>query len=106
MLFTPVVVPVTFTENVQDDPAPGDTVSVPPDRLTLPLPATAVIVPLPQVPVKPLGVATTTPAGKVSVNATPLSATLVFGLVMVKLNVLLVFTGILIGLKDLVIVAL
>src|SRR6266849_1330239 len=48
LFFTPAVVPVTFTENVHDDPAAGDAVNVPPERLMLPLPATAVIVPLPQ----------------------------------------------------------
>src|SRR5207302_11519472 len=67
LFFTPAVVPVTFTENVHVDPAAGDAVSVPPDRLMLPLPATAVIVPLPQEPVKPFGVATTSPAGRLSV---------------------------------------
>src|SRR5712691_11066856 len=101
LFFTPAVVPVTSAENVHDEPAAGDAVSVPPDRLTVPLPATAVIVPLPQEPVT-LGVAATTrPAGKVSVNATPLSATLVFGLVMVKLNVLLAFSAMLVGLNAL-----
>src|SRR6266852_5896296 len=102
--FTPAVVPVTSTENVHDDPAAGDAVSVPPDRLMLPLPAVAVIVPLPQEPVT-LGVAATTrPAGKLSVNATPLSALAVFGLVMVKLSVLLAFNAMLVGLKALLIV--
>ena len=94
MFFTPAVVPVTATEKVQDDPAAGDAVSVPPDRLMLPLPAVAVIVPLPQEPVIFGVVATTTPAGRLSVKATPLNATLVFGLVMVKLSVLFVFTAI------------
>ena len=103
LFLTPPVVPVTDTENVQEDPTAGDAVNVPPDRLMLPAPALAVMVPLPQVPVM-LGVAaTTTPEGRVSVNATPLSATFVFGLAMVKLNVLLAFTGIEVGLKLLVI---
>src|SRR5438445_497037 len=94
LLLLPAVVPVTSTEKVQDDPAAGDAVSVPPDRLMVPLPAVAVIVPLPQEPVT-LGVAaTTSPAGKLSVNATPLSATLVFGFWMVKLNVLFAFSAI------------
>src|SRR6266567_8289587 len=83
LLLLPALVPVTSAENVQDDPAAGDAVNVPPDRLMLLLPATAVIVPLPQEPVM-LGVAaTTTPAGKLSVKAIPLSALAVFGLVMV-----------------------
>jgi hypothetical protein len=77
---------------------------VPPERLMLPLPAVAVIVPLPQEPVT-LGVAATTkPAGRLSVNATPVNATFVFGLLMVKLNVLLVFMGMLAKLNDLVMV--
>src|SRR5712692_9270690 len=80
LLLLPAVVPVTFTEKVHVEPAAGDAVSVPPDRLMLPLPATAVIVPLPQEPVNPLGFATTTPAGKLSVKPTPLSALAVFGL--------------------------
>jgi hypothetical protein len=102
LFFTPAVVPVTSTEKVQEDPAAGDAVKVPPAKLMLPLPAVAVIVPLPQEPVT-LGVeATVTPAGKLSVNATPLRATLVFGLLMVKLNVLLVFSAMLVGLNDLV----
>jgi hypothetical protein len=55
-----------------------------------------VIVPLPQVPVSPFGVATTNPAGKVSVKLTPLSAT-VFpaGLVIVNVRLVVPFNGIL-----------
>ena len=45
-----------------------------PDRLMLVDPASAVAVP-PQVFESPFGVATTNPAGKVSVNATPASVT-------------------------------
>ena len=104
LFFTPAVVPVTLTENVQEEPAAGDAVSVPPDKLTLPLPATAVMVPLPQDPVSPLGVATTKPAGRLSVKATPLSATLVFGFAMVKLSEVEPFSGMLAAPKDLVIV--
>src|SRR5205085_9596683 len=104
LFFTPAVVPVTFTENVQEDPAAGDAVSVPPERLMLPLPATAVMVPLPQVPVSPFGVATTRPAGRLSVKATPLRATFVFGLLMLKVRVLLAFSATLVGLNALVMV--
>src|SRR2546423_232463 len=83
LLLLPAVVPVTSTENVHVDPAVGDAVSVPPDRLMLLLAAVAVIVPLPQEPVT-LGVAaTTTPAGRLSVNATPLRVLKVLGLVIV-----------------------
>ena len=102
LFFNPAVVPVTSTEKLHVDPAVGDAVNVPPDRLMLPLAAVAVIVPLPHDPVTFGGVATTTPDGKLSVNATPLSATPVFGLVMLKLNVLLAFNGMLVGLNDLI----
>lgn len=61
--------------------------TVAPDKLTLPEPAAAVVVP-PQVLVNPFGVEITIPAGNVSVNATPVSATpFAAGLVIVKLNV-------------------
>jgi len=52
--------------------------SVPPDKLTEELPATAVIVPAPQEPDKAFGVATTNPAGSVSVKDTPLIAKVAF----------------------------
>ena len=84
LLFTPAVVPVTLTENVQEAPA----AKVAPERVTLPEPATAVIVPPPQLPVRPLlGVDTTRPAGSVSVKATPVNARAAFGLLIVKLKV-------------------
>src|SRR5207244_9063360 len=67
LLFVPAVVPVTLTEHVHDEPAPGDAVLVPPESLIEPLPATAVTVPAPQEPARPFGVATTRPAGRVSV---------------------------------------
>jgi hypothetical protein len=99
LTFVPAVVPVTLTLKVQEPLA----AIVPPLRLTLPEPATAVIVPAPQLPVRPFGVETTTPAGSVSVTATPVKA-LAFGLVMVKLSVLVPPTTMLVGAKDLVIV--
>ena len=77
---------------------------VAPERLTLPEPATAVIVPPPQEPVRPFGVETTRPAGRVSVNATPVSEIVVFGLLMVKLSEVLPFTGMEAAPNDLVIV--
>src|SRR5215469_1286180 len=61
---------VTFTLTVQELPA----AIVPPVRLMLPDPATAVNTPPLQLPEAPLGVATTTFVGKVSVKATPFSA--------------------------------
>jgi hypothetical protein len=88
---TPAVVPVTFTENVHE-PLPT---SVAAARLTLPAPAVAVIVPPPQLPVRPLfGVATTKPAGKVSVKPIPVSPTDVFGFVMLKVKLVEVFSAI------------
>ena len=82
LFFTPPVVPVTFTLKVQDAVA----ARVAPERLTLPDPATAVIVPPPHEPVSPFGVETTRPAGRLSVNATPVREIVVFGLLMVKLS--------------------
>jgi len=104
LFLSPALVPVTLTEKVQEDPAAGDAVNDPLLRVMVLLPAVAVTVPLPQAPVSPFGVATTTPAGRLSVNAIPLSALAVFGFVMVKLSVLFVFSGTLIGLKALLMV--
>ncbi len=86
----PEAVAVTFTTIVQELLI----AMVPPVSVMLPEPATAVAVP-PQVLVRPLGVATTIPAGKVSVNATPACATvLAAGLVMVKVSVVVPFKAI------------
>ena len=63
----------------------------------------AVIVPLPHEPVTVVE-ANLVPAGKLSVKATPLNALAVLGLVTVKLNVLLLFRGTLLGLNDLLMV--
>src|SRR5258708_2805019 len=79
LFFTPEVVPVTFTVTVHEPLAFKPS----PVKLTLPLPATAVSVPatdtdpatVKQLPPCPLGVATTSPAVKGSVNATPFSVT-------------------------------
>src|SRR5215467_8735539 len=62
----PAAVPVTFTTTVQE----LLTAMLPPVRLMLVPPAAAEAEP-PQLFVKPLGVATTNPAGSVSLNATP-----------------------------------
>ena len=67
--------PVTVVEKVHDPLA----AMVAPVRVTLV--EEAVIVPPPQVPITPLA---DSPAGSVSVNATPLSATVVFGFVIVN----------------------
>src|SRR6266700_2434964 len=99
LFFALAVVPVTFTDNVHE----ALTATVPPDRLTDPEPATAVAVP-PQVLDSPFGVATTRPAGRLSVKATPVSATLAFGFVMVKVNEVDPFNGIVAAPNALVIV--
>lgn len=64
LFFVPAVVPVTFTEKVQLlFPA-----MVAPESETVPLPAVEVMVPPPQLPVRPFGVDITRPAGMVSVK--------------------------------------
>jgi len=85
----PAEAPATFTLKVHE-PLAG---MVPPDKLTLLDPATAAIVPLPHEPLRPLGVATTIPLGNASVNATPLSAT-VLTWATVKLRLVVPFIGI------------
>ena len=80
LTFVPVLVAVTLTANVHDAlPA-----SVAPDRLMLPLPGVAVMVPPPHEPLEPLGVATTRPAGRVSLKPTPLRELEPLGLLTVK----------------------
>jgi hypothetical protein len=94
---SPATVPVTFTVNVQEVPL----VTVAPERLITPVPAVAVTVP-PQVFTTP-GVAATTSVpvpgppltGSVSLKATPLRSTVVFGLLMVKDTVVVPFSGML-----------
>src|SRR5215510_7398353 len=95
----PAAVPVTFATTVQE----LFTAMLPPVRLMLVPPAVADAAP-PQLFVKPFGVATTNPVGSVSLNATPLSATvLIAGFVIVKVSVLVPFNGIELGLKALAI---
>jgi hypothetical protein len=55
----------------------------------------AVIVPPPQDPVSPLGVETTKPEGKVSLNPTPVNPLLALGFCSVKLRLVDPFTGML-----------
>ena len=98
--FAPGVVPVTFTETAQEALA----ATVPPDKLTVPEPAVAVAVP-PQVLLRLLGVATTKPAGRLSVNDSPVRPTLLFGLVMLIVSNEVPFSGIVVGAKVLVTVA-
>ena len=71
--------------------------TVPPVNEMVPDPAVAVAVP-PQVLLKPFGVETTRPAGRLSVNATPFDAAgLLAGLVIVIVNVEVPFTAIAVG---------
>jgi hypothetical protein len=88
LFFTPVVVPVTFTEILHELLA----ATVPPLKLAEPEPASAVVVPLHEL-LNPFGVATTNPAGKLSEKATPLRL-VVFGLLIRKLRLVLAFSGI------------
>ena len=84
----PVAVPFTVTLNVHEPLA----AMLAPVKETLFDPAAAVMLPPPQEPVNPLGVATTSPAGKVSVNAAPLmAAVFAAGFVMVKLRLVVAF---------------
>lgn len=100
LFFAPAVVPVTFTENVHELLA----AMVPPLRLMALLPAAALIVPLPHEPARPFGVATTRPAGRVSLKPTPVSAVATLGSVMVKLRLVVPFSGMLAAPKALTMV--
>jgi hypothetical protein len=73
LVWSPAAMPVTFTENVHDALA----ARLAPDRLITLVPCVAVIVPPPQVPVCPLGVEITRPAGSVSLKPTPVSVVVV-----------------------------
>jgi hypothetical protein len=78
----PETAPVTFTVNVQLLLA----ATLAAESETLPDPATAVTTP-PQVLANPFGVATTIPAGRASVNATPVRPTVFApGFVIVNVN--------------------
>lgn len=85
---------------VQELPAAIDA----PDKLTVPEPAVAVIVPPPQFPLSPLGAATMRLAGKGSVKPTPVKAPgLAAGLVIVNVRAEFVFGAITLGVNDLAI---
>jgi hypothetical protein len=98
--YDPAKALVTFTLTVHE----LSTAIVPPVRAALVVPASAVAVP-PQVLLKPLGVATTRLAGKLSVNPTPVSATVfAAGLVIVILRALVPLGAMPVGLKVFVVV--
>lgn len=98
LLYVPGMLEVTLTLMAQEPLSATD----PPVSEMLPLPAVAVAVP-PQVLVSPLGMATTTFAGRLSVNATP-SCAAAAGLVIVIVSVERPFGTIEAGLKPLAIV--
>ena len=81
LVLSPTVVPVTFTLIVQDAPAARLT----PVKLTIDDAATAVGVP-PHVFESPLGVATTRPAGRLSVKFTPVKVVVVLGLLITNVS--------------------
>lgn len=82
LFFVPAVVPVTLMEKVQLLLAETEA----PVSATEPLPAVAVMVPPPQLPVRPLGVDMTRPAGMVSVKLTPVKSALELLFWMVKVR--------------------
>ena len=84
LVLTPIVLPVTWSVIVHVTPAAKLT----PLKLTVDEPAVAVADP-PQPLDRPFGVATTRPLGSVSVNATPVSAAEIFGLLIESVNVML-----------------
>jgi hypothetical protein len=89
LFFAPPLVAVTLTVKEQDALA----AKVAPDKLTEVDPAVALIVPAPQVPATPLGVATNIPVGNVSENATPFSDVAAFGLLKLNVNVVAPFSA-------------
>jgi hypothetical protein len=79
---TPLAIPTTLTEKLHEALAE----SVAPDNVTVAAPALAEIVPPPQVPLKPFGLATTNPAGSESLNATELNELLALGFAKVNVS--------------------
>jgi len=100
LLLSPAVVPCTFTETAQEALA----ANVPPDKASEPDPAAAVAVP-PHVLVRFGVAAITSPAGRLSVNDSPVRLTFVLGLLMLMVSDVVPFSGILVAPKPLVTVA-
>jgi len=73
LFFTPAAAPVTDTDTVHEEAL----ATIPPTRLTLEAPPTAVAVP-PQVLLRDGVAATTKPAGRLSVKATPVRENVLF----------------------------
>jgi hypothetical protein len=97
LFFGPAVVPVTVTMKMQLPPA----AIVPPVSVIV-AGAVVVTVPPPQPLTEPF--TTVNPAGSVSVTVTPVSPTVEFGLVIVKLSMLVPFSGIVAASNDFMIV--
>ena len=100
LFFTPSVVPVTLTIIVQVEFA----ALVNPETVMTLAPAVAVIVPAPQLLTRAFGVATTNPAGRLSVNPTFVKAVAGLALPMVKVKVVVPFKAIFVAPNALVIV--
>lgn len=83
----PAVVPTTFTTKEQETLA----AKLAPARLTVFEPAAAVIVPPPQLPVRPLGDDTASPEGKASVKPIPLNEIVALGFDRLKVSVVVLF---------------
>jgi len=94
LLIAPIVVPVTFTVSVHEEPA----ANVPPPKFKVVSPGVAFHVPV-QVEPMPGGSATFKPPGKLSLKFTPVSVTPGFGLVSVSVICDLPFSGMLVGLN-------
>src|ERR1700674_420290 len=82
LLFSPILVPRPYTLKVPCTNAP----KVAPARVIEDAPSVAVIVPPPQVPLTPLGVATTSPVGRLSTKPTSVRVVPVFGFLTLKVN--------------------
>jgi hypothetical protein len=98
LFFTPAVLPVTFTETTQLTLL----AIVPPDKLTAVDPAKALTVP-PQVFESDGVDATKSPAGRLSVNATPVRPRLAFGLLTLNVSEVVPSSGMLAAPNDFVI---
>ena len=95
----PATVPLMFTEKVQEVLC----ARLAADSVTAFVPCVAVMDPPPQVPARPLGVETTSPAGNVSLKAMPLSVVAVLLFCTVKLREVEPPSGMLAAPKDLMI---
>jgi len=95
LVYCPEAAPVTVTENVHE------VETLPPDS---PMVTGAVVVTVPPQPLA-VPVATVKPVGRISVNATPVAATVLpEPLVIVKLNWVVAFTAMVAGVNNLAIV--